>query len=161
MFAVLVSVTMLCAAAYGDDLSKVSLADLSFISGKWQGSIGTSTIEEHWMAPSGDNMLGMYRIMKDGKGTMYELCIIEQTPNGPVLKIKHFNPGLVGWEDKTESATFGLIAFEKNKATFEILDKQSKLIFHRASAGELIVTLDKAGKDGKRPASVFKYTLMQ
>jgi Domain of unknown function (DUF6265) len=157
--ALLICVLSISARADADEVNKVTLKDLSFITGKWQGKMGGSTIEEYWSFPSGDNMIGMFRMIKDGRASLYELCVIEQTAGGPVLRLKQFRAGLIPREEKEEEVTLALIGFVKDKATFEAMDKHLKLIFHRVSPEQLNISLDRVGKDGKRSTTDFKYTL--
>ncbi len=140
-----------------DDLSKVTLQDLSFVTGKWLAQEGGFDIEEHWTTPAGNNMIGMMRMAKDGKASMYELCVIEQTATGPVLRIRHFRAAMVPREEKPEEITFALVDLAKDKATFEAQDKHLKIIYHRLSVNELTISLDRAGQDGKRSVVDFRY----
>src|SRR5512134_3551134 len=96
-----------------------SLADLAFITGHWSGELDGGTTDEHWSAPSGDNMMGVFRYVKNGKAVFYEMLLVEMTATGPVLRLKHFNPGLIGWEEKDQAYSYPLVELEKNKAVFE------------------------------------------
>ena len=157
---VLVSVVLLSSISVkADDLSKVTVQDLSFMAGKWMGQEGGFDIEEHWTTPANNNMIGMMRMAKDGKASMYELCVIEQTATGPVLRIRHFRAAMVPREEKPEEITFTLVDFAKDKATFEAQDKHLKIVYHRLSANELTISLDRAGQDGKRSVVDFRYKL--
>jgi uncharacterized protein DUF6265 len=135
---------------------KVSLADLEFISGHWSGEMGGGTTDEHWSAPAGDNMMGVFRYIKNGKAVFYEMLLIEMTATGPVLRLKHFNPGLIGWEEKNEAYNYPMIEFAKNKAVFERPDKQSRMTFHLTATDSMVVVLEQM-KDGKMSAQEFKY----
>jgi hypothetical protein len=159
--AALTTILVTAASARAQTISKVALQDLSFITGKWQGTLGSTMIEEHWTAPAGDNMLGMFRMVRDGKASLYELNVIEQTAEGPVLRLKHFRPGLVPREEKVEEVTFTLVDCAKDKATFEAMDKHLKLSFQRVSANELTISLDRAAPGGKRSTTDFKFKLTQ
>jgi hypothetical protein len=88
--------------------AKIALSNLTFISGRWQGNMEGGIAEEQWSVPAGDSMMGMFRHVKGGKAVFYELMLIEQSPDGPVLKLKHFNPGLIGWEEKAEVLQFSV-----------------------------------------------------
>jgi uncharacterized protein DUF6265 len=145
--------------ARADDLSKVTVQDLSFMAGKWLGQEGGFDLEEHWSTPAGNNLIGMMRMARDGKASMYELCVIEQTATGPVLRIRHFRAAMVPREEKPEEITFTLVDFAKDKATFEAQDKHLKISYHRLSANELTISLDRAGPDGKRSVVDFRYKL--
>ncbi|HVF92169.1 MAG TPA: DUF6265 family protein [Blastocatellia bacterium] len=140
-------------------VDKVKLSDLDFIAGRWQGELGGGITEEHWSTASGNSMMGMFRYVKDGKAVFYELMLIEHTTGVPALKLKHFNPGLIGWEEKAQAWTYPLVEFQKNRAVFERSDKESALIFDRTSADSMSVTLERV-KDGKKSSEEFKYRLM-
>lgn len=142
-----------------DDLSKVTIHDLSFMAGKWLGQEGGFELEEHWSTPAGNNLIGMMRMAKDGQASMYELCVIEQTAAGPILRIRHFRAAMVPRDEKPEEITFSLVELAKDKATFEAQDKHLKLIYHRLSANELTISLERAGPDGKRSLVDFRYKL--
>jgi Domain of unknown function (DUF6265) len=90
----------------------------------------------------------MYREVKDGAVTMYELETIEQTEQGPVLLLKHFNRGLKGWEEKDQVWSYPLISWKENEAIFERPDKGTRLTFRRTGKDTLEMTLDEL-KDGK------------
>ena len=83
-------------------LDKATLADLAFIAGQWRGEMQGGITEENWSLAAGDSMMGVFRFVKNGKAVFYEMLLIEATPNGPVLRLKHFHPGLRGWEEKDE-----------------------------------------------------------
>ncbi len=112
-----------------------TLADLSFMTGCWKATHWGGEMEECWSSPSGDAMAGMFRFLKDGKIQFYEFIAIEQTADGLYLRLKHFNKGLIGWEETEKSVGGPLTALEKNRATFDWLT------FERRSDDLLVVSL--------------------
>jgi uncharacterized protein DUF6265 len=140
----------------GQSPSGVTLADLSFITGLWRADWNGGVGEEHWSAASGDSMMGTFRFVKDGKGRFYELMLIEQTPDGPVLRLKHFNAGLIGWEDKAQVYSFHLVDYGKTVAVFELENKSSRLTYRAFPTGELSVLLEHT-TDAKQKAEEFKF----
>ena len=140
--------------------SLTSLSQLEFISGRWAGELNGGKTDEHWSAPSGDNMMGVFRYVKNGKAVFFEMMLIEMTSNGPVLRLKHFNPGLIGWEEKDQAYSYPLMEFNRNRAVFERPDKQTRLIFNRTSEQTMTVTLEQV-KDGKPTSEDFKYQLVR
>lgn len=112
-----------------------TLADLSFMAGCWKATHWGGEMEECWSSPSGDAMAAMFRFIKDGKVQFYEFIAIEQMPEGLYLRLKHFNKGLVGWEEKEKSIGGPLTALEKNKVTFDWLT------FERRSPDVLVISL--------------------
>ncbi|MFY9610679.1 MAG: DUF6265 family protein [Blastocatellia bacterium] len=139
-------------------VEKASLADLAFIAGQWRGELQGGITEENWSSAAGDNMMGVFRYVKDGKAVFYEMLLIETTSSGPVLRLKHFNPGLKGWEEKDEVHSYPLVELGRNRAVFERPDKQSRLIFHRTSEAEMSIWLEQT-RNGKPSAQEFKYRL--
>jgi hypothetical protein len=140
--------------------AKLSLADLSFISGLWRAEFGGGLGEEHWSAASGDSMVGTFRFVKDDSAHFYEFMLIEQTNKGLVLRLKHFNPGLIGWEDKAQVHSYPLIEFHKGLAVFEKVDKKSRLTFRRRAKDALLVSLEQ-DHDGKQESEEFSFKLVK
>lgn len=65
---------------------KVDFDDLSWLIGCWQLENENTVIDEHWMPPEGDSMLGMSRTVRDGKLVGYELILLIQTDVGLVYR---------------------------------------------------------------------------
>lgn len=135
------------------------LNDLAFIAGTWKTTSEWGDMEEYWSKPMGNCMMCVYRCVKDGKIVFYELIVIEQTPSGPVMKLRHFNPGLVAWEEKDKPYEYPLMYLEADKARFERPDKKTYITFHRTSPRTLKVILESQDKEGKWQEDVFDYKL--
>lgn len=137
-----------------------TLQDLSFISGTWEGTLGGVIIEEHWSRPRGDSMMGMFRILSGGKTTLYEFLAIESTPEGIVLRFKHFTPGpgLVSREKQGEAVTLPLVSCAGRVATFSGSNegKPLSLVFTRTEDDRLSVDLHKE-TDGVKNVTSFVY----
>ena len=116
------------------------------MSGHNRSELDGGIIDEHWSEPAGDSMMGVYRYIKDGKVEMYELLVIEQTTKGPILRLRHFNPGLVAWEDKVEDWSYPLARFAAGDAVFGSIDKRIRIAYRDAGHGVLESTLERTGK---------------
>jgi hypothetical protein len=55
---------------------------LSWMSGCWEARSATHVTEEQWMAPHGNSMLGMNRVLRNGALAGYELVVIRQDSSG-------------------------------------------------------------------------------
>jgi len=141
------------ALAQSKSPAEVKLDDLSFICGHNRGEMNGTIIDEHWSEVGGDTMIGMFRQIKNGKAQMYEFLTIEQTPTGPVLRLRHFDPGLVGWEEKAQANSYPLVSWRPNEAAFERPDKTTRATFRLTSQSTLEVTLERTGKK----TEVFQY----
>ncbi len=101
-------------------------------------------------------MMGTFRFVKDEKGHFYELMLIEQTLDGPVLRLKHFNAGLIGWEDKAQVYSFHLVDSGKSFAVFELENKRSRLTYRALPKDELSVLLEHP-TNGKQNSEEFTF----
>jgi hypothetical protein len=103
-------------------------------------------------------MMGMWRLVREGKGRVYEFLVIEQGAEGPVLRFRHFNPGLVGWEEKDRPLVLPLVKLTDGEAVFDNGDaaKPLRLTYKRPAPGELVVVLERMEKD-KLTATEFRY----
>ncbi|MDH3892311.1 MAG: DUF6265 family protein [candidate division Zixibacteria bacterium] len=131
-----------------DDPTKVD--DLAFIAGQWRGEAFGGICEEVWNAPSGNSMMGMFKLIQQDRIVFYELMIIAEDSAGIALKLKHFNADLTGWETKDDMVTFPFVKMQNNKAIFEGIS------FHRKTTDTLLVTLT-TEHDGKIDTTRFVY----
>ncbi|MBA3976332.1 MAG: hypothetical protein C0504_19155 [Candidatus Solibacter sp.] len=133
------------------------LQDLAFLAGHWKGPGGPTAFEEVWTRPSGDAMIGMFRIVSNGKTRMTEFMAFEQRETGPVLVMRHFGPGLVAREEKDAPLVWSLEKLKPNHAVFWIEQAGTRLDFLR-QGDSLTITLEKT-QNGKTTRSPFSYTL--
>ncbi|MHC5010247.1 MAG: DUF6265 family protein [Planctomycetota bacterium] len=102
-----------------------TIQDLAWIAGRWQGTFfGGEPMEEAWLPPLGNCMLGGFRTLTDGKASLYECLVIEAGEDGIVLRMRHFNAGLEPWASEADGpATFPLASMQPGKAVFEDPDR--------------------------------------
>lgn len=134
-----------------NDGATSTINDLAFIAGHWQGEAFGGTCVEVWNAPSGNSMMGMFKLIQNGKIVFYELMIIAEDTAGIALKLKHFNADLTGWETKDEMVTYPFVKLKNDAAIFEGIS------FHRKSTDTLLVTLT-TDHDGVIDTSEFVYS---
>ncbi|MEK7265960.1 MAG: DUF6265 family protein [Pseudomonadota bacterium] len=96
------------------------ISDAAFLTGHWIGQ-GLGACVEEIMAPAaGGQIMGMFRQMKpEGGLRFYEFYTIAEESGSLILKIKHFNPDLTGWEEKDDTVNFALVAIEGTTAYFD------------------------------------------
>jgi hypothetical protein len=85
--------------------------------------------------------------------------VIEQTDKGPVMYLRHFSPGNIGWEEKDKPYEYPLMFLEPGKARFERPDKKTALTFYRINADNMQVILERQDKEGRWVEDVFDYKL--
>ncbi|HYF32540.1 MAG TPA: DUF6265 family protein [Chitinophagaceae bacterium] len=149
-------------ASHKGAAQKFKLADLQFMAGKWKTTSNWGDMDEYWSEPRGNCMMCTYRCVKNGKVVFYEFIVIEQSDNDsvPVMKLRHFNPGSIGWEEKDKPYLYPMISLEGQKAVFERPDKSSSISYERISTTKLRSLLVQE-KDGKKNTTEFMYELAQ
>ena len=119
--------------------SKPDLSVVSHIEGHWKGEFSGGPIEGSWSAPEGGNIVGYLRMIRNNKPHLYEIFVFEQTENGPLVRVKHFTPGLISVEEKDAADTYHFIESSKNNALFERSDKKVRIIYELRKPNQLII----------------------
>jgi hypothetical protein len=83
----------LVAAAGGGEPPAAEVGRVAWLQGCWQSASGGRTVEEQWMAPRGDSIVGMSRTVRDGKLVEYELVLIRH--QGPAQVSAEFRASVV------------------------------------------------------------------
>lgn len=138
-------------------VAPLRVADLGWLAGSWRGTLGGAAIEEHWSAPEGGEMLGMFRW--DREPPIYELLLIEDAPEGVVMRLRHFGPGLVAWEEKEGALLFRPVEHGPCWALFaeEGDDEEAtRLRYRREDDGGLLIQLLER-RDGAETSLDFRY----
>ena len=143
--------------------SQPTLQDVAFLHGHWQCQTKRgSDVEEYWSAPQGDSMIGHCRIIKKGTTTFFELMAIVSKPNGLVLCMRHFNGGMIPWEEKDESGDCSLVSFSKNEVAFASGGGgHSFKVTYTRTGDETLFALAEEVREGKTYTYPFSYKLVQ
>jgi len=112
-----------------------TLGDMTWLVGHWKGTGLGGVSEEIWADPVGGVMMGMYRLVINGKPSFYEFMHLAEDQGSLALKLKHFNPDLTGWEEKDRFVTFPLVKLGQTEAFF------SGLTFRLLEDGRLEIYL--------------------
>lgn len=131
---------------------RAQVEDMNWLAGHWVGEALGGTVEEIWSPPRGGAMMGMFRLVKDAETVFYELMTIVPENGSLVLRLKHFNADLTGWEEKQDTVDFPLVEVAGNAFHFDGLS------FRRESADRVRVHLAMRGKDGTVREETFAYT---
>lgn len=120
------------------------LSTLSWMTGSWSGSAHGVEMEEVWMAPKGNTMLGLHRDVKNGRTVMFEF-----------LRIEAATDGITYWASpRGRPATpFRLIEHKDQRAVFENPqhDFPTRIIYWLAKDGALHARIE--GKQGDKMVS--------
>ena len=97
-----------------------SIEQAEWLVGDWVGTgIDGAEAAESWLPPSGGTMVGLFVQEKpDGALMFTEHIYMAEEEGSLVLKLKHFNPDLTGWEEKDGMVHFRLLSIEPCAAYF-------------------------------------------
>ena len=131
------------------------IADLAFLEGCWQGTAFGGDATECWVSGPGAHMTGMFQLAQDGKTVFTELMHLADFADGPALRVKHFTPDLIGWEEKDDFVSFALKETGPEMARFD------GLIITLTADGDLIFDLTlESSQDGQRHEERIVYRRM-
>lgn len=134
-----------CASIF---FAQQKIENLNWLEGTWTTEKWGGIVEEYWSAPNGDSIIGMFRLINEGKVQFTEHWILSEYDGKLSLRLRHFNPDFTGWEDRREYLEFPYVEMGENFIQFE------GLRYELISASEIMVTLDMI-HDGKITQEVF------
>lgn len=106
----------------GGDVTRVGAA--GFLVGAWRGEApGGGVIEEHWMAPEGGRMVGMFRWDKGSGGLLVQELLNVWEDGGRVMyDLRHFGGAMEAWEDGGPPVRFAMVEARPGRVRFERAD---------------------------------------
>lgn len=128
-----------------------TLADAAWIEGHWVGRALGGEVEEIWLPAAGGQMPGMFRLVSGGEVSFYEIFALVEEEGSLVLKLKHFDRALAGWEGQDEHVTFRLVKFDDATLWFD------GLTMHRTGPDGLTVWVAMESRDGSVSEGEFAY----
>ncbi len=98
------------------------IEDAAWLAGRWVGTGFGGQMEEAWAPPVGGQMVGHFRYWRDGQPQFYEFMMMDVAEGGVRMRVKHFNPDFVGWEDKDGWVTFEPVSVGPDALIFNGLE---------------------------------------
>jgi len=132
---------MLAGAVSGDD-SLPAIDDLAWLTGCWAADGAELGNTEQWMAPAGGSMLGMARVVRDGRMVAYEFTRIVTTDDGLVF---------IASPSGQETAEFALKQLRDKIVTFENPDHDfpQRIIYRMVDSNNLQGRIEGVTSDGE------------
>ena len=96
-----------------------SFDDIDWMVGSWEGEGFGGAFEEDWMPPSAGTMTGVFKLMHDGRPSMYEFMLIVEENDSLAVQLKHFDSDFGAWEEKSEFVSFPLVKLTEDAAYFD------------------------------------------
>lgn len=132
-------------------VEKATVSDIEWITGNWAGKGLGGNVTENWTRTGGDRLIGTFSLVKDGKPVFFEFMQLLVEKENLVLRIKHFNPDMVGWEEKDKTVDFKFIKKDKNRVYF------SGLTFEKIGKKKLNIYIAFRQKDKPYTEEVFRF----
>lgn len=134
-----------------------TIGEAAFLIGQWSGSgIGGAEAHESWLAPSGSTMVGSFVQETAEGGIMFtEHMYLMEQGGSLVVKLKHFNADLTGWEDKDGMVTFRLLAAEPCALYF------SALTYRCDDDGGLVIAVRMKSEKPEPQELLFRFKRLQ
>lgn len=132
------------------DTPKPDLQSLGWLSGCWEFKSQTVHHQEQWLAPSGETMIGMGRMVKNGKLAFFEFMELRQ--DGPNLVFTAHPSG-------QKTASFQVTSASATEAVFEnpTHDFPQKIEYRLTKPGFLEVKVSGMVK-GKNRVEEFQFS---
>lgn len=123
--------------------SITSFEDIEWLVGFWEGEAFGGNFEEVWLPATAGSMCGTFKLKTNNAVSFYEIFIITFDSTGPVLRLKHFNADLTGWEEKDEVVLFSYLGGDANEIRFD------GLTYRKISERSMQIVLRTKDSDGK------------
>lgn len=139
----------------GQQRPPAKLADVAWLAGHWQGPALGGLSEEVWTPPLGGSMMGSYKLVRGDSVVFYEILTLTEEQGSLVMRLKHFNGNLTGWEEKGEVRSFPLVRITATEAFFD------GMTIRRLDADRLQVQLAIRMPGGAHREEEFRYRRVQ
>lgn len=133
-------------------VTQASASDMDWITGTWEGKAFGGSVKEVWTKSEGGSKMGMFSLVKDDKPVFYEFMMFYVEDEQLSLRLKHFNPDMIGWEEKDKFVTFRFLKRDGNRYYFQ------GLTFENAGEDKLNIYLALTQKDKSYREEVFNFT---
>lgn len=93
----------------------------AWLAGQYVGTGLGGEVEYQWLPPRAGGMFGTFRSIRDGRTVFSEIITLAEIDGSLVLRVKHFSPEFVAWEEKDKHIEFKLIAAGADELRFDAL----------------------------------------
>ena len=135
----------------GKSGTAAKIDDMRWLAGTWRGPGLGGVAEEIWSEPVGGVMMGSFRMLKGEEPVFYEFITLSEDNGSLVMRVKHFSPELVGWEEKDKTVDFKFIKRDGKRYYFD------GLTFEVETPDAVKIYLTMQQKDGSMSEGVFEY----
>jgi hypothetical protein len=139
-------------------LTGATPADLTWLTGHWHARLGDDHVEEHWSPLRANTLVATFRWVRDGAVRFYELEVLEQDGEHVYLRVKHFDPKLIEWEERDAPHEFVLVELDEQGAVFLEVDKPNpRWAVYRRRGSDHLTAYFTRGDDPDPEPGVFEF----
>ena len=95
-----------------------TLDDVSWLVGAWDGTGFGQRFEQVWNPGSAGSMVGMFKLYSDDGVNFYEILLLIEEEGSLEIRVKHFTPEFVAWEEKEDYISFPLVSIDDDAIHF-------------------------------------------
>lgn len=128
-----------------------SIDDAAWLAGRWVGEGFGGQMEESWSPPVGGQMVGHFRHWQGNDIRFYEILLMDVVEGGVRMRVKHFNPDFVGWEEKDGWHTFEPVSAAPDALLFNGLE------IRREGADRMIMSIRLRDDDGAVREEILRF----
>ena len=130
---------------------KASIADAAWLAGRWTGEGMGGTFQQGMSDPAGGRIAGYFTLIRGDKVVFHQLILLAEQDGTLRLRVKHFSPDFVGWEEKDKSLDFPLVSASPDELAFKAMT------FRRIGKDAMTLTIRMTGRDGTGRDEVLRY----
>lgn len=98
---------------------RASIDDVRWLEGYWIGKMPEGPVEQYYLPPAADQMPSFVRSLNDKGIIFYEISAFVERGGTIFIRLRHFTPGLIGWEDGSRPIERPLLAIEGGNLFFD------------------------------------------
>lgn len=117
MFKAVFAALILSSPVLADPLSARHVMD--WMEGCWTGEGFGGEVVECWMTSPDGRMTGSFQLVNNGELGMAEIFMLADFPDGPAIRLRHYNPDMSAWEAEGEYTNFPLLDAGEDFTRFE------------------------------------------
>jgi hypothetical protein len=98
---------------------QAAIESANWLAGRWIGEGLGGQLEETWSTPASGQMVGHFRLVREGSVVFYEIMLLDVVDGGMRMRVKHFNPDFVGWEERDGWHAFDPVSANAEGLSFD------------------------------------------
>ena len=103
----------------GSEPVSASIDDVRWLEGYWIGKMPEGPVEQYYLPPAANQMPSFVRALSDKGIVFYEISAFVERGGTIFIRLRHFTPDQIGWEDRSGPIERPLLAIEGGNLFFD------------------------------------------